>query len=452
MNFHLQSLQLKNFRCFAEAEISFEPDLTVLVAPNGGGKSAWLDAVALAMRLFTDRLRGAGASQGFQPRDVRRALHVESGTTIQTYPVEFQAVAKVAETRIGWKRALNTSTSRTTTASAQQIDGLAQVYRIKLEKYVANDLVRPPELPVVAYYGTGRIWRTLKLSERKAALATSISAPLSAYEDCLNPASSFAQFEAWLERMTVERSEERDSDAKSPHQPLQQIRAVRLATDEILAPSGWSRIAWSAAQGGVVMSHPTRGRLPVSMLSDGIRNAVAIAGDLAHRCVRLNRHWGSKAPSRTPGIVLIDEIDLHLHPEWQQTIIRSLRAAFPRIQFIVTTHSPQVLSTVDKRCIRVLHADGTVTTPQQQTKGVESPKILATVMGVDPIPPVEEAVWVRDYQALIETERGDTPEALELRAKIITHFGERHQVVLDCERLLRWQKFHQQRAAAKREG
>ncbi|MGB8922932.1 MAG: AAA family ATPase [Pseudomonas sp.] len=95
--------------------------------------------------------------------------------------------------------------------------------------------------------------------------------------------------------------------------------------------------------------------LKVSQLSDGIRNIVALAADIAYRCIKLNPHLGITAPHQCTGVVLIDEVDMHLHPAWQQTVIPDLLGAFPNIQFIVTTHSPQVITSVQAKCIRVLH-------------------------------------------------------------------------------------------------
>lgn len=87
-----------------------------------------------------------------------------------------------------------------------------------------------------------------------------------------------------------------------------------------------------------------KGPRPVGLLSDGYRSTVALFADLARRCAILNPHLLEKAAEKTPGIVLIDEVDLHLHPSWQRRLIADLRKAFPAIQFVLTTHSPQVIS------------------------------------------------------------------------------------------------------------
>ena len=96
-----------------------------------------------------------------------------------------------------------------------------------------------------------------------------------------------------------------------------------------------------------MVEHPEYGRLPLSSLSDGVRNMIALIADIAHRCARLNPHLSEEAARQTPGVLLIDEVDMHLHPRWQQLVVDLLRKAFPSLQIILSTHSPHVLSTVE---------------------------------------------------------------------------------------------------------
>ena len=137
---------------------------------------------------------------------------------------------------------------------------------------------------------------------------------------------------------------------------------------------------------------------------------------------------------------MIDEVDMHLHPAWQQQVVRLLRDAFPNFQFILTSHSPQVISTVQRECIRVLSGNEW-RMPLQQTRGSESAEVLAGVMGVSSIPAVEEAEWVAEYKRLIDLGEDDSEAGIELRRKIVAHFGEQHPLVLDCDRLRRWRAF-----------
>ena len=215
--------------------------------------------------------------------------------------------------------------------------------------------------------------------------------------------------------------------------------------NSLLAPSGWRNLSWDFAEDQIVANHPEHGTLPVDRLSDGIRNMIGMVGDIAHRCTRLNPHLGSQAARQTHGIVMIDEVDMHLHPEWQQVVIQSLQDAFPLLQFIVTTHSPQVLTTVKSENIRVLGRDAAgaweALPPPQEIKGVESAVALNTVMRVNPIPPVDEAKWLTDYVAHVENSSHTSAEAVALREKLHQLYGPTHPVILDVDRLIRFQAF-----------
>jgi len=225
------------------------------------------------------------------------------------------------------------------------------------------------------------------------------------------------------------------------------IEAVRTATDAVLAPSGWSRLDWDFIADDVVASHPAQGKLRVSSLSDGIRNLIGLVADLAHRAARLNPHLGAEACRQCPGIVLIDEVDMHLHPAWQQVVVTLLRNAFPRVQFILTTHSHLVASTVPSACIRLLEDDGTVSTPPAEVEGYDGLFALGTVFGVNSSPPTDIADKLKLYRQYIEAGTTGEPEALALQAALRDHFGVDHPAVLELEGLRRIAAFKAKRQA-----
>jgi predicted ATP-binding protein involved in virulence len=191
------------------------------------------------------------------------------------------------------------------------------------------------------------------------------------------------------------------------------------------------------------MSHPDHGLLPLSLLSDGVRAVISLTADIAFRCARLNGHFGELAAKITKGVVLIDEVDLHLHPAWQQRILQSLQVAFPEIQFIVSTHSPQVLSTVASSCIRLVFQDSEeqwqAVNPAQEVKGLESAVALNDIMGVNPIPPIAEARWLAEYTALIESGKDTSDDGQKIYQDLITLYGQMHPVILNLEKLKRFQ-------------
>src|SRR5262249_5044972 len=98
-----------------------------------------------------------------------------------------------------------------------------------------------------------------------------------------------------------------------------------------------------------VAIHGRQQRIPFHLLSDGYRNVIGMAGDIAYRMAVLNPHLLGEAIRETPGVVLIDELDLHLHPKWQRIVVGRLSEAFPKVQFVGTTHSPFIIQSLHGR-------------------------------------------------------------------------------------------------------
>ena len=307
-----------------------------------------------------------------------------------------------------------------TAPSPHPLKQLADDLGWQVAMYVEGKQRQAPVLPLIAAYGTGRLWRPLA----KKSKSTNDLAPnerRQAYANALSPSTDYAAFSAWFERYSHEEVQEQQSKQESPHQPGRMLDAVRRAVDLALRPAGWSRLSWDFAEQSLRAFHETWGYLPIAMLSDGIRGMIGLVGDIAYRAALLNPQWRAEAVVNTPGIVLIDEVDMHLHPEWQQTVLQSLRDAFPRMQFIVTTHSPQVLSTVRRERIRVLSFDGNVwsaTMPDESPLGRPSSDALARVQEVDPRPPLPIQADISEYEQLVRAGREQSAEAVATKQRL----------------------------------
>jgi predicted ATP-binding protein involved in virulence len=436
-------LRLRNFRSFAECTIELHQQLTVLVAENGRGKTAVLDALGIALGPFVDTVAGTGQVRGFDSADVR-LVRGEKGTMEPALPTEFAADGYVAGQAIHWSRALRSSglRARTTNKEAASLRQAAKQLQASEEGSPTEKDVRLPNLPFVAFYGTGRLWSEHYLTEGKRRYLMDTYGRMSGYTDCLSSSSSFKGMVAWYENKSNETRDPRYKDELPLNLPL--LAAVKEATRVALAPTGWCDLDWDFEKKSLVVGHPDYGRLPLAALSDGVRNMIALIADIARRCASLNPHLGGEAARQTPGVLLIDEVDMHLHPRWQQLVIGLLQEAFPAMQMILSTHSPHVLSTVDAESIRVIrlsNGQGVPEIPAFQTRGVESADILAKVMDVDPVPQVEQARWLSDYRALVQTAAHESTAAQSLWAKLVAHFGAEHPVLAEVETLRRLQEF-----------
>lgn len=239
---HLDHLELRNFRRFDDLVIDLHPELTLLVAENGAGKTALLDAIVVAIRYFVDELQGQG-THGFLPEDIRLAQGA-AGTMVEIPPTTLKARGTIDGRPTEWRRELATSAGKTTTKEAQELADRAKALLFELRDHADKQSPAPPPLPVIAYYGTGRLWSERRLTEKKLDAAGDLTRQLSAYMDCLSPSSSYSQFVIWFERIIREAQNESQSGIPSPHHPQQMIEAVRVATDTVLTPSRWSRLDW----------------------------------------------------------------------------------------------------------------------------------------------------------------------------------------------------------------
>lgn len=430
---HLTKLQLTNYRRFPEFEIDFDPELTVIAARNGQGKTTILEAIAIAFGPFVGAFDN-GNSKHIGQSDARYSRVGSGFENEQNFPVVVSAA--ISEPYIEWQRALLGPKSRTTTKEAQPLANWGK----KLRNEMAHG--GDTRLPLVSYYSSRRLWVNHKNTSRRGVLTESRTM---GYEDCLSPSSNYVQLQQWLRKATYAVIQQREKRSSELANLEARLECIRDAVNQVMSEEGWTDFDYDIALDDLAMSHPDHGLLPLSLLSDGVRAVISLAADLAFRCARLNGQLGKEAARETAGIILIDEVDLHLHPAWQQSIIGALRRAFPLMQFIVSTHSPQVLSTVERKSIRVVYPDtdgGWVAgCPDQEVRGVESSVALNEVMGVNPIPPVDEATWVADYSAMIENATHDTTEGKALRQKLVQSYGENHPVLLNADRLIRFQSF-----------
>lgn len=495
---------LKNYRCFAELPVDFHPQMTVLVAPNGQGKTTVLDAVKVALWPYVagfDLGSTTNDVTGIHINDVRRE-QVQSHEMEWRLPAEIKAmgqlqvrplvidgalqnpipepegsaldIAVAFHEDVLWRgvRYRESVKRGTKTKDLVIVDALSlnETARALEQRIFSGEQKKPDDLPMLGYYGTGRLWAQKKLTAVHEKGDIETQSRTFAYRDCLDPASSYKHFALWFSRIhqSYFQAQIRNLEKQLPlhadvsYGLIAPFKAVQRAVDAILKThTGWHTLEYSAEHQELVLNHDQQGELKVSQLSDGIRNMLALVGDIAYRCYKLNAHLGEAAPRRTHGIVMIDEVDMHLHPSWQQTVLTDLMAAFPKLQFIVTTHSPQVLTSVDASCIRLLRQDADPETGKQQTvvapvtlqtKGVASSDLLAQIMGVDPIPDVPEARMLSEYRALIQQNLHDDTEGQRLRTQLDAHFGATHPVMLECDRMIRLQKFKQTLPLPKRGG
>ncbi len=456
----IDKLELKNFRAFKHFKCQFGTGVNVLVGLNGFGKTSILDAIAIGYGQFAGGFE-TSKDRGILNSDIRISKltvgvgeldagdsfsGAEKFTMERQFPVEVQVTVHEGDDchfPSNWSRSRNTLKGRTT--------------QVKELKIVAKDLQKSVQnnekavLPLLSYYGTGRLWKEKRLTEKKNP-AHQINSRLDGYYDCLDPESTYAAFAQWLRVETIadyERKmqiiEEHGLEGAVVHGSTirgKLLKAITNAVNTVLAPSGWSNIRYSATTKEVIATHKEQGDVPVSYLSDGVRNMLGMVADIAYRAVRLNPHLVENAVKKTSGIVLIDEVDMHLHPQWQQLVLKNLTQAFPNIQFIVTTHSPLIISEMKPTQVHLIKQteDAHYTTENPgQSYGLTSNDILNEVMR-DPssatqisrnsevenaLEEIHQLISAKEYESasvkieeLEEQLQGETPELVSAKMSI----------------------------------
>ncbi|SFR38723.1 Predicted ATP-binding protein involved in virulence [Marinobacter gudaonensis] len=428
----LETLKLRNFRRFKSLDISFHPELTVLAARNGQGKTSVLDAATIALGTFVGAF-DLGKAKHIAQTDARYQRLSGHSDNEQAFPVSLEATLSNMIAPV--VRELHGAKGRTTIKHAGELTKLGR----QLMKRV--QALEPVPLPLMAYYGSGRLWNAHKNMSRKAVLSESRTL---GYEDCFSSASSFTQVQQWMTKATFAVLQHKSMEAYEGYTLAHQIEGIQNTVDKVLSNEGWSDFHYSVQHEELAMTHSEMGVLPVSLLSDGVRAMVSLVADMAWRCAKLNPQMGEKAQEQTTGIAFIDEVDMHLHPEWQQTVIQTLRDAFPLIQFVVTTHSPQVMSTIRRENIRVIQSnkagEARAEEPLARTYGEPSNTVLQGVMFVDPQPPVKEKQDLKRLTELVDQGLYEDSLALQLMEQLQSTLGEHHPQLQRLQRSIKRQK------------
>ena len=426
----LKSLKLKNFRCFEECEIKFEKKNTVILADNGNGKTAILDVIAKVLSMVTNSK--SGYEKSIQP------LKLDVRQKISNSLLEFQIPMKSdLHVQFG-KEKFDLSIGKKSISGKEYWEIPAKLK--KQLKKIANSNVT---FPLITYYGIDRMRNQLQRNyyHDKLLMRRINSDRLKIYRDSLRVRSSIYDIEWWFREQSL------FSDSSHHRSLVKDIlgttNTVKKAIEIILKPTDWSNLDWDPIIGELTVAHDLQGRLPLRFMSDGFKVMITLVADIAIRCISLNAQLENPV-SETHGIVLIDELCLHLHPKWQQHVMELMTKIFPNIQFIVTSHSPLLVSTVNSSSIRVLHQNGQGFVPKNpnlQTQGVNVSDALATVMDVSPEPDITITKQLSEYKKLIENGKVETSAAKKLRSKLDNHFGDQHPLMIECEYLIEFQQF-----------
>nr|WP_172567592.1 retron Ec78 anti-phage system effector ATPase PtuA [Vibrio fluvialis] len=468
-------MHLTDFRRFKTLDISFDEKVTVVIGDNGAGKTSIAEAIAKTFSWFNNNL---------EKIDVNGRPILESDIHVNSK--EYSEIA----TTFKFDKVNTFDTSIGSTVSGYEGRSPTDVVAIRQIAYMYKTVAKNPliHLPLLVFYSVERSDFSLSSTITETASGDSITNRFSDLKTAVDGSGKLEDFsKLYIELFNQAQGEETkevkelklqidilqstiddvyagqelpendvfNAKLNIRKQELENLikttssgkyqRHLELVNQaiEALVPEIKNLDVDRSSGKARLMVENFGNRINIAQLSQGQKMLVALSGDLARRLVRLNPD--SDAPLHGHGIVVIDEIELHLHPKWQQEILIGLQETFPNLQFIVTTHSPQVLSTVDKECIRILRFDGndvaSIDKPRFQTKGVCSSDVLEQIMGTFSVPPVPEANWLSDYSVMIEENIWKSDEGVKLFDEIVQHFGSDHPEVVKIKGDIRTQEF-----------
>jgi len=359
----IKELRLKNFRGFKELQINFPgSNLLVLVGINGAGKSSILDCIAMFLSQFVAKL----CNRDLNENDVaisENDINIDEEETIIHITLAYTPDPPIIS-GLEWPDDIDTNIHWTITKShSSKEPGSALDMNLHFKEFY-NSLQDHPDrdIPVFTYYQNQKII----LGKPSESMPGGYELDqFYAYENAFRKGvHNFDDFLTWFrleedwenekkiekgldfvnKNLEIVRNAIRTFLANIPSADFSHLRVMRIKKDK--------PFRFEASRESSLVIDKAGKSLKIEQLSDGEKMLLLVVSDLARRLSIANPRSENALAGK--GIVLIDEVDLHLHPQWQREVIPALLKTFPNCQFIVTSHSPQVLSNVEKENIVIL--------------------------------------------------------------------------------------------------
>lgn len=354
----IDQLSVKNFKRFDELSLGLHPQFTLLVGDNGAGKTSVLDALAIAAGIWLVHPPDstlANSGRNILPNEIRLEPTSEGDRTqfVERKPVVITAAGEIAGEGVAWTRQVREAGVRTTNADAKEaLSLIADVFQRDQD---GEQIL----FPVVAYYGAGRAWLPSKSRADKAD-ANDPARRWGAFYDCFEERIRLADLRRWFQREAIA-----FANRGGRWRP-----GYEVVKGAILRCVPETQDLWFDGDRADIVLSMNGIAQPFANLSAGQKMMVALIADIAIKAVTQNAYLlpedkleqvDEALPillRETPGLVLIDELDTHLHPKWQRRVVNDLKEAFPSIQFVCTSHSPFIIQSLRPGELRTLDETG----------------------------------------------------------------------------------------------
>ena len=325
---YLKKIHIKNYKAIKELDIELKHGVNLLIGDNGAGKTSVLEGIAVALGGMFVNVAGV-STKNIIKEDVRFIIKPlgDSSTSIEyCEPVSAGCMLHISDSQeFTWNRI-----KEEVSATHTKIDD--KDVCVWMKKLTNNS---ETNLPLISFQSAARAWRV-----RRGDFGTELKKKLDdrrcGYIGCLDSSMDVKSVQQWCLKQEVMAS---NKGTVREYEMFKNIVATFMK--EINELSDVPSIFYST-QFNELVYKDDKAEMPISKLSAGYQSLLWMIMDLAYRVCLLNPELDNR--EQITGIVLIDEIDLHLHPKWQWNVIEALRKTFENVQFIIATHSPIVIS------------------------------------------------------------------------------------------------------------
>lgn len=419
----INTITIDHFRGFNSKTFEFEASMNVVLGDNTTGKTTLLHAIQIALGAFLQEMTflpgGNGYTRNFRPTDQVKVYSAASKGFIPTVEkpsieVDTTCLAGIYNTTtnevtltqrpVWWKRTGNKNSK----SNASQL--MQFVTEMETTRRDADNSGTSSIFPLFLSFGATRLEKNYRSVEKTKLRETREA---KAYKFALDEQVDFKGAFDWIyryDKSIKKGSEFADTDTAFINAIKDAIPAIKQVNIDTKNSEFTAQIQMAKDDEPYWLTY--------DMMSAGFKAMINIVAEIAHRCIELNGFLGINSVKQTPGIIMIDEVDLYLHPHWQRHILADLQKAFPRMQFIVTTHSPFIVQSVDSKNVIALDSVKGLVSPSN--RGIE--EIAATEMGMRDqqrsTKYVEKFALATRYFELVKQEKEDRTEIKQVKDQL----------------------------------
>lgn len=419
---YIKKIEIKNFKAIDYISLDFKPGVNLVIGDNGVGKTSILEAVTVALHGIMTGIAGVPV-RNIRQEDIRFMVGKFGGASAGiTYfnPTEVICDLEFRDKHYHWTRSRKDESPKLNT----KMEGKEICQKFK-------EMTNNPEeiLPLISFESEARVWQNRRGDFGKE-LKKKLNDRRCGYIGCLDYSLDVRGIQAWCLKMEMEAFQQ---EAKIPeYESFKEIIAVFMKKISELDKKPVLRYSLQLNE----MVYREKEEMPISNLSAGYQSLLWMIMNLAYRLALLNPGQ-AESLRETEGIVLIDEVDMHLHPKWQWNVVNALQEALPNVQFIIATHSPIVISACKDARLILLDQDQKVSY-LPDAYGYSMKDVLELRQGSSEKPKEILQLLQRFEEAF---NRDDLTEAEKIIEEMKDKMGKEHSDVKNAEReleMIRW--------------